>query len=413
MDEAFACPECGSAVEVEGLAPGRQVRCGFCLRLLEVPYMPRVAEPAWKRRRFGKPWWVPWAWTALGVAATAIVLCAAIRVIQSRERDALARSIDRLSASAEQHEGNGDLDKALLDLDTAINLCSSNASECSEHLERLRAKRQDVARRGAQSALDALKQREPGSFGLGEWLNLRARAGADGDLAPLQAQVEASFQDRLRQRIEYDLATARASFEAGKPAQALERCESMQPFWGHLSQSEFPHLFQQADQIVVQIVDRCGIVIEPLRGHFLVGTAARYNSTMVPEMVKRVKAKGFVPPSSDSRWRERWSLAPYHLSLELKEQHVDSYMSSENRLTRIDADLRLLHHSRGFWQTTPTVRTTVPLPKLPAYLSTRLALGHDRIDEFERMLYDDARTQIDGRIALSLDHMPDWTQAPH
>ena len=27
MDGSFACPECGSEVEVEGLAPGRQVRC--------------------------------------------------------------------------------------------------------------------------------------------------------------------------------------------------------------------------------------------------------------------------------------------------------------------------------------------------------------------------------------------------
>ena len=43
MDGSFACPECGSDVEVRGLAPGRQVRCGFCHRLLEVPYLPRAA----------------------------------------------------------------------------------------------------------------------------------------------------------------------------------------------------------------------------------------------------------------------------------------------------------------------------------------------------------------------------------
>ena len=28
MDGSFACPECGSDVEMGGLAPGRQVRCG-------------------------------------------------------------------------------------------------------------------------------------------------------------------------------------------------------------------------------------------------------------------------------------------------------------------------------------------------------------------------------------------------
>ena len=58
MDGSFACPECGSDVEVRGLAPGRQVRCGFCHRLLEVPYLPRAAGPSWKRRRFARPKWV-------------------------------------------------------------------------------------------------------------------------------------------------------------------------------------------------------------------------------------------------------------------------------------------------------------------------------------------------------------------
>src|SRR3954462_516084 len=64
MDEAFACPECGTNVQVQGIAPGRQVRCGFCHRLVEVPYLPRAVDPGWRRQRFGRPWWVPWAWAS-------------------------------------------------------------------------------------------------------------------------------------------------------------------------------------------------------------------------------------------------------------------------------------------------------------------------------------------------------------
>lgn len=93
MDEAFACPDCGTIVEIKGLAPGRQVRCDFCRRLLEVPYLPRVAELGWKRRRFGRPWWVVWAWTALGLLGVLIVVIAAVRFLDRRERTALARSI--------------------------------------------------------------------------------------------------------------------------------------------------------------------------------------------------------------------------------------------------------------------------------------------------------------------------------
>ena len=48
-------------------------------------------------------------------------------------------------------------------------------------------------------------------------------------------------------------------------------------------------------------------------------------------------------------------------------------MSSENRLTRIEASLTLYRRGKQIWKTTPTARTMVPLPSLPAYLSTRVA----------------------------------------
>jgi hypothetical protein len=89
MDEAFACPDCGTTVEIKGLAPGRQVRCGFCHRLLEVPYLPRVAEPSWKRRRFEQPWWVRWAWSGLGLLGFLILVIAAVRFLDRQSHIAL------------------------------------------------------------------------------------------------------------------------------------------------------------------------------------------------------------------------------------------------------------------------------------------------------------------------------------
>ena len=96
MDEAFACPDCGTIVEIKGLAPGRQVRCGFCHRLLEVPYFPRVTEPSWKRRRFERPWRVPWAWSGLGLLGFLILVIAAVRFLDRQSHIALDRSILQL-----------------------------------------------------------------------------------------------------------------------------------------------------------------------------------------------------------------------------------------------------------------------------------------------------------------------------
>src|SRR6516162_6229364 len=86
MDEAFACPDCGTTVAVDKLVPGRQVRCGFCHRLLEVPYFPRVSDPRWYRRRFNRPWWVLWARCSLGLLGLVILLVATFRFLDQRAR---------------------------------------------------------------------------------------------------------------------------------------------------------------------------------------------------------------------------------------------------------------------------------------------------------------------------------------
>ena len=82
-------------------------------------------------------------------------------------------------------------------------------------------------------------------------------------------------------------------------------------------------------------------------------------------------------------------------------------MASENRLTRIDASLTLYRRGKQIWTTTPTARTMVPLPSLPAYLSTRVALSPARMDEFESLLYDNARSLIDEKFAFALSNMPE------
>src|SRR4051794_22333962 len=88
MDGSYACPECGSSVEVRGLAPGRQVRCGFCQRLLEIPYLPRVPVAPWKRRRYGRPKWVPWAWSALAVVAAVVLIAISGRIWRRHHQSA-------------------------------------------------------------------------------------------------------------------------------------------------------------------------------------------------------------------------------------------------------------------------------------------------------------------------------------
>jgi hypothetical protein len=83
-----------------------------------------------------------------------------------------------------------------------------------------------------------------------------------------------------------------------------------------------------------------------------------------------------------------------------------NYLSSENRLTRIEARLTLSSGKQPVWKTTPTARSTVPLPKLSAYVASRVAASRERSEEFEKMLYADARAQIDDKFGFALSNMP-------
>jgi len=407
MDEAFACPECGQTVQVRGFAPGRQVRCGFCHRLIEVPYFPRAVDPGWRRHRFGRPWWVPWAWSALGLAAGLVVLIAAVRLLQDRQRASVNRSIDRLIASSERQEAAGNLVQALLDLDAAITIRSESSAGAHPDLATLKARRRVLARRDAETVLDRLCKNDAQPFPLGDWLNLLARIRADADLASMRQTASDKFEGELRRRIDSELAAARIAIDSGQPVTAFERCEAVNLLLAHLSAGSQQQLRDRLESIVSQIIAQRGIVVDTIRGHLLTGSLAKYNDTMVPQILRALKAKGYLPQADSSSWRPRWSDAPYRLSLEVNEKQEGNYMASENRLSRIVAHLSLSLRGKEIWQRTPTAQTTVPLPNLPAYLAARVAMSRDRIEEFERLLYDNARGMIDERLGLALRNMPE------
>ena len=92
----------------------------------------------------------------------------------------------------------------------------------------------------------------------------------------------------------------------------------------------------------------------------------------------------------------------------MDESQDGQYLSSPNRLTLIHAELTLSAGDEQIWRTTPQVRSAVPLPKLPAYLARKIAVGSERSDEFERLLYKNARDQIDQKFQLSLASLPPW-----
>jgi len=406
MEESFACPECGTTVDVHGLAPGRKVVCGFCRQVVEIPYLRRVRDPLWRRPRFRRPYWWGVAWAGLGVAAAGMVVISLVRHWESRSRAAHARSIQALVEASTEHQRGGRFDRAVLELDTAIALCAGGTDADQATLRELQNRRGPLARRDAEACMKRLEEFRSGPFPLGDWLNLIARTETDGDLEPIRPAVRGTFQKLGSQAAEQALAAALAALSEGAPARALGHCEWIAGLLRHLDEPNRRRIRDLADDVIGRLVEGHGVLVEPIGGEWLSLGSSFNATTLLPKLHAALEAKGYLPPPEASGWRERWQTAPYRLSLQLQEHQEGHYLSTENRLTRVEALLSFAFRGNLLWSSTPTARTRVPLPHLPAYLASRVALSTARLEELERLLRDDAREQITEKLEFALQQLP-------
>jgi hypothetical protein len=407
MDGSFACPECGSDVEMRGLAPGRQVRCEFCHRLLEVPFLPRAASRTWQRRRFNRPKWVPWAWAGLGLLLVAVLGAGAVKFLKRHYDTVQDRSINRLLESSRVHEAAGRIGEALVDLDAALDLAQKAGADWSKRVDRHRGRRPDLARRDALGVLSALSGDQSTPFRLGEWLNLIARVSRDPDLAAMGTTVDEGFQYALINQIGRELAAARQLLKAGDMSASMNACDRSGALLAHVPKTAEPAFRRDIEAVASELIRAAGITVVVSPGRFVYGSKS-YVSELLPLLDGALVAGGYLPKRESSPWRDLWPNSRFSMRLDVDETQDGQYLSSPNRLTLIHAELTLTSGDEVIWRSTPQVRSAVPLPKLPAYLSRKIAVGSERSDEFERMLYKNARDQIDQKFQLALSSLPPW-----
>jgi hypothetical protein len=402
MNGSFACPECGGIIELRGLAPGRQVRCKFCQQLLETPYLPRVPT-AWGKRR-GSVWpkWVVWAWSAVGVAVAVILVWGSLRSWHKHYQSVQEASIHKLIESSEAHERAGHLNGALIDLDAALELAQTTEGSHGMTWEGQRKRRQDLARREVEEALDCLVRHGLSSLPLGDWLNLIARSDHDPDLEPLKPRIAQGFRSAVGQYVDAELTSARRSFDSGKVVVSLQACDRIAKLLEHLDPDSQQARRHDTEELVTRLLARRGVVVEPRHGDYVFGSESSYASSLVPVLVNALEAKDYLPYRGRSPWARLWKHALYRLQFQVSEQLEGAYLSSQSRLTLIRIHLILTAQGDQKWQTFPGARSRVPLPKLPAYQAGHLASGADRSEELEYLLYKDALGQVDEKISLAL-----------
>jgi hypothetical protein len=420
MDGTFACPECGCEIRLTGLSPGRTVPCDWCRTPVEVPFLPRAdqikrmrKERVSKRKRHGYR-----AWMGTGVAAFAVLigLAAAQRVVRSRWQSADADALARMQTSSRSAEDSGRLGEALAELEGALTLAEKADLSPSERDE-LRGRRDRLARREAEAQLTALEGDRVSSAldpaaKVGRALTLAARVAKDPALRELDARVTACVE-RLRVRwVEVDDEAARVAESAGKAVESLELSSRQYHTASDLDPGLQRHWQSEAGARARRLIARYGAVIDPVRGHYTLGSTAAYDGALHSVVSSALKDAGYLPPPRTGPWNDLWpSLAPYRLSIEVTELQDDNYLSSPNKLSRLESVVKLSRQGTTFWTVQPLARTSVPVPGLPALQASRAGVSSHRSPEFERVLYENARSNLLERLGVTLRQLPSITSS--
>jgi hypothetical protein len=408
MDGSFACPECGCTVEVRGLTPGRQTRCGFCDRLVEVPFIPRVADPAWRRQKFGRPRWLIASYFGLGALFALVMVIGGYRLLRDRSQAERLRGINDLIRSAEGHRRAGEFGLALVDLDTALGLSRSMGGAVgASRLDEVVNLRRETARRDAESVLARLTGQDRPSGALGGWLSLRARVARDPDLSPLASKIEAQFRDNLEHLVESEYQKARSNIESRKYDHALGILSHLQQNIDLLPPDVADRWRTQINATVSAMIQGPGIVVHVVEGELLDGSESQgYLPGVVATTTRSLRDKGYLPPPESGEFASLWSVAPWRLTLEPNERQEGNYQATRNRLTRIEIHFSLARGDFVVWRGTTIARSRVPVPRIPGELSRQLAISPERIDRLERFLYNDARSLLDERLTATLAELP-------
>ena len=164
---------------------------------------------------------------------------------------------------------------------------------------------------------------------------------------------------------------------------------------------------EDARALVADIAHRLGVLLEPVRGQFRLGSPAAYNADLHPLLANALREHGYITIPDDSPFHTLWvELAPCRMSANIVEKQDDVYQQSKNRITELDATFVLSEAGRTVWRVQLSASTEVPLPNLAAYEGTRLAFAAEQNPAVEQRFYQNAVTVLHEKLAQRLRDLP-------
>jgi hypothetical protein len=407
MTETFACPECGDEVTLTGATPGRQVRCARCETWVEVPYLPRAG--VWTRPRFRRKrptWVIPLAWTSVALLAAIVAILVGSRVVATRSHAVRESTVAEILDSADLAEKSGRTSQALSEVEAAITLLRASPSEESDRLSELTRRRDRLSVREAEERLAASARLEP-SDAVGDLLTLQARARRDPALGSMTSAISAAIEAARSRLVQADLDAARSALDGGRHLDALALGERALVVADKLGAESSKAAVAEAEALMAPILGRIGVIVVQTPGQYTLGSAEAYDASLGPIIGEGLRRQGFAPRPPRGPAKALWDRhAAYQLNFQVHEAQDSLYLQSKSRVSAITASLTLSNASGTNWSTRITGKTQVPLPDLPAYVGSRLAVSDHRDPDTERRLYENARTSMLDMVGFNLKGIP-------
>lgn len=409
MVATFECPECGEEVILEGLAPGRLTKCLGCGTLVEVPYLPRVDEGGTRRfrsARRSKRFWQRVIAASVAAAVVVAVGISALKLVHARIGSVARAQLNEVLASVDSAEKAGQLGRALAEIEAAMRLAHDPNACDAERRDALRVRRADLSLREATARLTALALLEP-ERAVGEALILRQRVKSDRALTGIGSAVELGLESSRRRWFDRDMRAAQDFVEAGQPNDAVSKARRA---WATASDLTDDARRAQVEAFVSGIAGRSGVIIEPVRGVFFLGSVEIYTKQLGPGLLDALRFHHYVPPPPVPEWAALWqSLAPNRVVITINEVADGLYLQSKNQSSRLECRVKMTRKRTLIWELALNARTGQGpiLANMRAYQAGHLGTSAKRNPEDERILFNDAFKALQEQFGNRIRTLPD------
>jgi hypothetical protein len=418
MSDTLTCPRCGEELKLMGRTAGQRFQCPRCQAWVDVPVLRRTIK---RGRRLATPRERPlvrgretsrrvWVGFGAGTLAVLLVLLVVQWIFTVRARREQVRAVEALAEQAKALARERNYGAAVNEIETARVQALRIEPTDRALLLRLKDLYDQIIVNEVKSQFPKLDALAPEQR-VEAYRALRSRIRDNPNLARYEEAANSRLDLAYEQWGEADLKQAASLLKANKAARAMDLCERAVGNTATLTGERRHGIRAEADALVSQIIPRRGLILEPMRGQYTLGSESSYTAVLQRDLAEVLRQRGYVIRPDSSFWGDLWKQqTPFRVRVDVKEQYGGLYPQTKCRISYIVANVVLERQQWGqqskVWAASVSTRTEGRVPNLKEF---RKEFQNPAI---EKIFYDNARASFAKGIMSKLLTVPECQAQP-